>query len=251
MKSPKLQLDDACLASMLTLLCAYLCRLRCFAHAGDFLCVVLQFLYEKRMAENLVGHVLSVKLQEGCYSLAYVNMWFPLGWHGNLILWRLVSPPIHTTRVVVVSSIAIIAVKVATEATCKDNLICQLAESRKRNVNTVETLVKTNTILMFAGSFWKKKFRTVVLLRSQYKIYFLLKLNKHGFFTSTKATIPSSIAPSTVAAEASRTAWCLTVVSGSKATWEPEKTRERDRHYNSDNPLEQTSPCGYCATPAN
>lgn len=69
---------------------------------------------------GLKMYCVSMKLhREGCCGLAYVNMWFSLGWHGNLFLWLLVAPPIHTTGVAIISSIAIITVEIATKATCK------------------------------------------------------------------------------------------------------------------------------------
>ena len=48
-----------------------------------------------------------------------INMWFSvgLGWHGNLLIWYLVAPPVHAARVAVVATIAIVVVEVAPKAT--------------------------------------------------------------------------------------------------------------------------------------
>lgn len=61
------------------------------------------------VSEATQGELLRSGLREHVVSTA-------LGWHGNLLLWRLVAPPIHTTRVAVISSVAIVAVEVATKA---------------------------------------------------------------------------------------------------------------------------------------
>lgn len=147
-----------------------------------------------------------------------------LGWHGTLFLWWLVAPPIHTTRVAVISSVAVTAVEVATKATCEDK-VSQMSSNRTWN----QTDAGGHVFL------WVKHVRphqVTAFIRNNVPEFkgltplmepLIKTIWESGLLTSTEATVSSmasSVTASTVATEASRTRR-LTVVPSTKTTREP------------------------------